>query len=154
MNRIPLIKRKSTTLQLLLIGATAYVGISFNTVSQDYQKKEHWKAPAWADTLVSPLIGGDTATFLAEGEDLFTLYCALCHGDNGHGDGAAGGALGDKPANFHDTLVTRQSDGALYWKVTVGKGNMPPFAEVFSEEQRWQLVAYLRELPNRKIVTE
>ncbi|WP_229253747.1 cytochrome c [Dyadobacter sp. NIV53] len=83
---------------------------------------------------------------LAQGEDLFSLYCASCHGDTGYGDGAAGGALGQKPANFHDTLVTKQSNGALFWKLSNGKGNMPPFQDVFTAEQRWQLIAYVRQL--------
>jgi len=86
---------------------------------------------------------------LAQGEELFGLYCASCHGDTGYGDGAAGGALGQKPANFHDTLVTKQSDGALYWKMSNGKGNMPPFQDVFTPEQRWQLVAFVRDLAKK-----
>jgi mono/diheme cytochrome c family protein len=106
--------------------------------------QDRWKAPAWADTLKSPF--HEEPLTLAQGEELFTLYCATCHGDAGYGDGAAGGALGEKPANFHDSLVTKQSDGALYWKLSSGKGNMPPFKDVFTEEQRWQLVAYLRHL--------
>ena len=106
--------------------------------------KDPWIAPAWADTLKSPF--HDEPLTLAHGEELFSLYCASCHGDSGYGDGAAGGALGEKPANFHDTLVTKQSDGALFWKMSNGRGNMPPFQDVFSVEQRWQLVAYLRKL--------
>lgn len=137
--------RKPIVLQWVLISVTGYMSVSFNTFSQHYQSKERWSAPAWADTLRSPFAENDEA-MLANGEDLFMLYCALCHGESGHGDGAAGGALGEKPANFHDTIVTRQSDGALFWKISTGNGNMPPFAEAFSEEQRWQLVAYLRNL--------
>lgn len=110
--------------------------------------KEPWIAPVWADTLKSPF--PKEPLTLANGEELFGLYCSACHGETGYGDGAAGGALGEKPANFHDTLVTRQTDGALFWKMSTGKGNMPPFGEVFSEEQRWQLVAYIRELSRKK----
>lgn len=135
----------SVPVQVLTIALVGYLGVSFNTITQEYQVKKRWSAPLWADTLVSPLTE-DKADILAEGEELFTVYCALCHGENGYGDGAAGGALGEKPANFHDTLVTRQSDGALYWKISTGKGNMPPFTEVFTEDQRWKLVAYLRNL--------
>jgi mono/diheme cytochrome c family protein len=51
-----------------------------------------------------------------------------------------------KPANFHDTLVKAQSDGAIFWKISNGRGNMPPFQDVFTAEQRWQLVAYIRHL--------
>jgi len=135
----------SIPLKVLMIAVMGYSGISFNTVSENNQSKERWSAPVWADTLINPLTEDD-ADILAEGEELFTLYCALCHGESGYGDGAAGGALGEKPANFHDSLVTNQSDGALFWKISTGKGNMPPFTEAFTEEQRWQLVSYLRKL--------
>ncbi|MCF2444926.1 cytochrome c [Dyadobacter sp. CY345] len=106
--------------------------------------QDRWIAPAWADTLKSPY--HDEPLTLANGEELFGLYCASCHGESGYGDGAAGGALGQKPANFHDSLVKKQSDGALFWKLSNGNGNMPPFQDVFTAEQRWQLVAYLRKL--------
>ena len=106
--------------------------------------QERWTAPQWADTLKSPY--HDEPLTLANGEELFGLYCASCHGESGYGDGAAGGALGQKPANFHDSLVKKQSNGSLFWKISNGNGNMPPFQDVFTAEQRWQLVAYLRKL--------
>jgi len=110
----------------------------------EHINQDPWRAPAWVDTLKSPF--HQEPLTLAQGEELFTLYCATCHGDTGYGDGAAGGALGQKPANFHDTLTIKQSDGAFFWKMSTGKGNMPPFKDVFTEEQRWQLVAYIRHL--------
>lgn len=110
--------------------------------------QDRWIAPAWADTIKNPY--HHEPLTLAQGEELFTLYCATCHGEGGYGDGAAGGALGQKPANFHDTLVTKQSDGALFWKLSKGNGNMPPFDDVFSAEQKWQLVAYIREFSKKK----
>ena len=62
------------------------------------------------------------------------------------GDGPAGGAMGSKPANFHDDKVKSQPDGSLFWKISEGRGTMPPFKEVLSEEQRWQLVSFIRKL--------
>ena len=74
------------------------------------------------------------------------MYCFSCHGDTGYGDGPAGGSMGIRPANFHDQRVIKQKDGALFWKLTNGKGNMPPFKEALTEEQRWQLIVFIREL--------
>lgn len=145
-----MIKRKNLTVILILFSGVSLVGFSsgndfpVNDFSKNLSQQDRWIAPAWTDTLKSPY--HDEPLTLAQGEDLFSLYCASCHGDSGYGDGAAGGALGQKPANFHDTLVTKQSDGALFWKLSTGKGNMPPFKDVFSDEQRWQLIAYLRQL--------
>ena len=140
-----MIIRNRFTFVFVIIGCIALVGFSsienenFHNSTQD-----PWIAPAWADTMKSPY--HEEPLTLAQGEELFGLYCASCHGDTGYGDGAAGGALGQKPANFHDSLVTKQSDGAIFWKMSNGRGNMPPFNDVFTAEQRWQLVAYLRKL--------
>lgn len=149
-------KKKNIVLILIFISCISLAGFSSENYSfqnagflhQFPVNQERWIAPAWADTLKSPY--HDEPLTLAQGEDLFSLYCASCHGDTGYGDGAAGGALGQKPANFHDTLVTKQSDGALFWKLSNGRGNMPPFQDVFTAEQRWQLVAYVRQLGKTK----
>ena len=106
--------------------------------------QERWLAPASADTIKNPL--SVTPATVSEGAALYNMYCFACHGDTGYGDGPAGGALGVRPANFHDQNVIKQKDGAFFWKLTNGKGNMPPFKEILKEEQRWQLVSYLRDL--------
>ncbi len=122
--------------------------ITFSSFTTNLNLQERWMAPAWADTLKNPF--PDEPLVAAQGEELYSVHCWSCHGEEGYGDGAAGGALGVKPANFHDEQVKKQSDGALFWKVSNGRGNMPPFKEVFSDEQRWQLVVYLRKLSAQK----
>ena len=112
--------------------------------SIDTVKQEIWTAPASADSIKNPVPASPES--VAKGEELYNMYCFSCHGDTGYGDGPAGGSMGVRPANFHDQKVIKQKDGALYWKLTNGKGNMPPFKEVFTDEQRWQLVVFLREL--------
>lgn len=130
---------------LIVSAGIGIVGLSsFTRNDRSVHGQDRWMAPAWADTLKTPY--HDEPLTLANGEELFGLYCASCHGESGYGDGAAGGALGQKPANFHDTLIKKQSDGAWFWKMSNGNGNMPPFQDVFTAEQRWQLVAYLRKL--------
>jgi mono/diheme cytochrome c family protein len=111
---------------------------------QDTTKQPGWLAPASADSLKNPL--PITQESISKGEELYNMYCFSCHGDTGYGDGPAGGSMGIRPANFHDQKVIKQKDGALFWKLTNGKGNMPPFKEALTEEQRWQLIVFLREL--------
>ncbi|MFA6946103.1 MAG: cytochrome c [Pedobacter sp.] len=111
---------------------------------RDTVKQERWTAPAAADSLKNPFTV--SPEFISKGEELYNMYCFSCHGDTGYGDGPAGGSMGIRPANFHDQKVIKQKDGALYWKLTNGKGNMPPFKDALTEEQRWQLVSFLREL--------
>lgn len=110
----------------------------------DTVKQVVWIAPLSADSIKNPIATSQES--VSKGEELYNMYCFSCHGDTGYGDGPAGGSMGIRPANFHDQKVIKQKDGALFWKLTNGKGNMPPFKEALTEEQRWQLVNFLREL--------
>lgn len=110
--------------------------------------QEPFIAPGWADTIKSPL--SSSPEIIAKGEEIYNLYCFACHGETGYGDGAAGGAMGVKPANFHDAKFSKQKEGTMFWKLSNGKGNMPPFKEILKEEQRWQLIAYLKEFGKQK----
>lgn len=138
---------KPTLIKYLLAGSIGMGLSSYISVNQEAtpaQDGGRWVAPPGADQLKSPYPVEPLT--LALGEELFGLYCSPCHGENGYGNGAAGGAAGIKPANFHAPAVQQQSDGALFWKLTEGRGNMPSFKASLSAEQRWQLVAYLRKL--------
>lgn len=107
--------------------------------------QDPWKAPACADSLINPYMIEPLT--LPLGEEIYNLYCSSCHGDKGLGNGSAGNSLKIKSANFHDKDIQNQSDGALYWKLTKGRGSsMPSFKEVLTDEQRWQLVAYIRDM--------
>jgi mono/diheme cytochrome c family protein len=108
-----------------------------------------WKAPEESKDLLNPY-KNDT-TVVAKGREMYGMYCSQCHGESGYGDGAAGGALGQQPANFHSGRVRRQTDGELFWKLSNGKGNMPAFGSSLKEEQRWQIVTYIRKMANREV---
>ena len=70
-----------------------------------------------------------------------------CHGDRGRGDGPAGATLEPKPADLV-LHVPQHTDGELYYMVGVGfpDSAMPAWRSVLSEQQRWELVHYLRVL--------
>lgn len=118
--------------------------ITNNSLQADTVKMEVWMAPVWADTIKNTL--AINAENIPKGEELYNMYCFSCHGDTGYGDGPAGGAMGVRPANFHDQKVIKQKDGAFFWKLSNGNGNMPPYKEILSEKERWQLISFLREL--------
>jgi mono/diheme cytochrome c family protein len=134
---------------LVLIGiAVLFFFSSFITSGVSSSADDRWVAPRSADSLKNPF--PDEPLVVQQGEELYQVLCWSCHGEEGFGDGAAGGALGVKPANFHEDQVKNQSDGALFWKLSTGRGNMPPFQDVLSEEQRWQLIVYIRKLNQSK----
>ena len=109
-----------------------------------------WLAPDETNGNKSPFTINDEVE--VRGGKLYDQYCRTCHGETGQGDGAAGSGLNPKPANFHRKKIQSQSDGALFYKISTGRGPMPTFKNSLTEEQRWQLVAYIRKLPNIKDV--
>lgn len=133
-----------TNIAAEIIGLFALLCATFLACNNPKKQGDRWEAPDDAAGRKSPLQNKSLAE--QQGKALYNVYCWQCHGETGFGDGAAGGTVGQRPANFHQQRVKNQSDGALFWKMTTGRGNMPPFKEVLSEEQRWQLVAYIRHI--------
>ena len=107
-----------------------------------------WKAPASADKITNPLKGDVAAT--AAGKKIYKQMCAICHGAKGKGDGMAAMSLKPKPANFMNKDLQSQTDGAIYWKLTEGKAPMASYKATLKDEQRWQLVNYIRTLKGKK----
>ncbi len=114
---------------------------SISVISQETDNGE-WKAPKEVDQIANPLKGNIEDT--KAGKQLYKLQCAVCHGDTGKGDGVAGLALNPKPASFKSEIVQNETDGALYWKITIGRAPMASYKDLLTEEQRWQLVNYIR----------
>ena len=117
--------------------------VSFLVFSlMSFKLNETWKAPATAKSIANPLKSNSEAT--AEGKKLYSNMCAVCHGNKGRGDGIAGMTLKPRPSNLTQGLVQDQTDGEIYWKLTEGRAPMASYKELLTEEQRWQLVNYLR----------
>lgn len=106
--------------------------------------QERWEAPDNAKEMVNPLKNDPKAT--ASGKKLFNALCAVCHGVKGKGDGMAGAGLTPKPANLESEAVQSQADGAIFWKITEGRSPMPSYKSSLSENQRWEIVNYIRTL--------
>lgn len=107
-----------------------------------------WKAPPQADALVDPM--ANNAKAVTKGARVFTSLCWTCHGMTGRGDGPNAAALTVHPADLGSPGIQAQSNGALYWKLTHGRGEMASYEQVLSREQRWAVVHYLRTLKHDK----
>ncbi len=110
----------------------------------------HADLPTEFEGLENPF--GDDASAIAAGGEIFAKICAECHGETGDGDGPISSRLNPKPASLSDgEMMADLSDAYIFWRITKG-GAMEPFNsampawEVFSEEQRWQLVSFVRSL--------
>jgi mono/diheme cytochrome c family protein len=87
---------------------------------------------------------------LERGKERFGIYCAVCHGLTGSGQGVVGpywpGGVMPPTSNLVDDRVRALPDGQLFWTITNGKGLMGPYNGNVSVEDRWAIVAYLRAL--------
>jgi mono/diheme cytochrome c family protein len=90
------------------------------------------------------------STILAAGKDIYEgklkpeVNCAKCHGSDGKPT-----RLGKGAPDLSDATEGRtHTDGQWFWRVSEKKvGNtMPGYKDKLSEEQRWQVIAYLRTL--------
>ncbi|TAK11213.1 MAG: c-type cytochrome [Anaerolineae bacterium] len=89
------------------------------------------------------------AASLLEGAAIYDEFCVVCHGPQGRGDGPAGLALNPPPANLSiHTAPGVHPDGQLYLWISEGVPGtaMPAFQDLFSEDERWHLVNYIRSL--------
>nr|WP_262918816.1 cytochrome c [Tunicatimonas sp. TK19036]WKN38622.1 cytochrome c [Tunicatimonas sp. TK19036] len=109
-----------------------------------FSQSSDWEAPKEADDLQNPLHQNSEAT--VEGKELYDKMCVICHGKKGKGDGVAGMNLSPRPTNLTSSSVQQQTDGVIYWKITEGRAPMASYKNTLEEEQRWQLVNYIREL--------
>jgi len=107
-----------------------------------------WVAPKDAQTVKNPLVS--TTSILADAKTLYTANCSPCHGDKGKGDGPAAQSLNPKPADHTSTAIQNETDGSLFWKLSEGRNPMPSYRKVFTEQQRWELILYIRTFAKTK----
>jgi len=107
-------------------------------------QSKSWQVPSDAMASKNPVASNPAS--LKEGKTLYTAYCTPCHGDKGKGDGPAAAALNPKPADHTSPALLNETDGALFYKITQGRGSMPQYKAALTDNQRWELVAYIRTL--------
>ncbi len=99
----------------------------------------------WTDAHVRP-----------RGQAIYSARCAVCHGEQGAGDGPAAASLPLKPASFRDrAMVAEMTDAYWFWRVSEGGivepfksagSTMPPWKQELSVEDRWAVIAYQHSL--------
>jgi mono/diheme cytochrome c family protein len=85
---------------------------------------------------------------LDRGQERYNIYCSVCHGLTGNGDGmiARRGFNKPAPANYHQDRLRQAPAGHFFDVMTNGWGAMPAYAQQVSVEDRWRIVAYIRAL--------
>jgi mono/diheme cytochrome c family protein len=125
---------------LFAVTATA-VSLSAFIPSQD----KPWVVPEKFIKMANP-VNSDAAS-LKEGKELWARNCQSCHGKTGMGDGLKAFQLKSALVDFSTDLVQKQTNGALFFKISEGRSDMPSFKKKLESEQDiWNLINYLRTL--------
>ena len=106
----------------------------YKNTNEDYERAKA--------ELLNPLDASEIN--LEKGKELFEIYCAICHGNDGKGQGTLvkrEKILGIP--NYADRDIT---EGSIYHVIYYGKNAMGSHANQLSEEERWQVTAYVQKL--------
>ncbi|MEZ0393100.1 MAG: cytochrome c [Pseudobdellovibrionaceae bacterium] len=127
-------------------------------LQENIQDPPSASAPVLAEVDVSKVTEPWVANpdMVTHGKKLFAQNCAMCHGNEGKGDGAAGQALNPKPRN----LVTgpwKKGGGFIGWYTVVTEGiagsSMAAYAHL-KPVDRWALVQFIDSITTAKVKEE
>ncbi|MCB1187952.1 cytochrome c [bacterium] len=93
------------------------------------------------------------------GQDRYNIYCSVCHGEAGYGDGMvekraselmlSGNHRGMSwvtPLSYHSDELRNRPVGHIFNTITNGIRTMPSYKSQIPVEDRWAIVAYIRTL--------
>jgi mono/diheme cytochrome c family protein len=95
--------------------------------------------------LSNPFAAGDAAA-LARGAEVYRVYCAVCHGATGEGDGPVVQRGMIRPPSLLAARAVGIADGEAFHIVTRGQGNMASYASQVAPEDRWKAILHVRVL--------
>jgi mono/diheme cytochrome c family protein len=153
MTRLPAVSafraRPMSALAVLFVTAAlanaVLVGCGGNKSTTDTTSNNTTTPPP--DQTAQPPAGTGTAPAGDLGAQVYSQRCALCHGAGGHGDGPAAASLNPKPRNHTDgSYMNARTDAELLEVIHNGKGAMPAWKGVLSEEEITAVLKHVRSL--------
>lgn len=87
-----------------------------------------------------------TPALLERGAERYEIYCTPCHRSSGDGEGILFKRGGVPTTSLHEQRIVAMPDGELYNVITNGVGLMPSYSYPISVQDRWAIVAYVRDL--------
>ena len=118
--------------------------------SQPDFSKNTWELPADADKTKNPV--PTSADSVQKGKDVYLARdkgnCVFCHGTAGSGNEETAARMRRKPADISNKeRMDSMTDGEVFWKISKGiTGIMPAGEKRMTEEERWNVVNYIRTL--------
>ena len=99
-----------------------------------------------ASGLVSELPIELSYELLLRGQERYAIFCSMCHGYTGQGDGMIVRRGFPQPASFNEPRLLDASVGYYFSAMTNGFGRMYSYASRIPPEDRWAIAAYVKAL--------
>ena len=133
-------------LAVFAVGSALVGGCSGNKTDQTTSNGNATPPPVTAAPDTSTTAAGGPGDPVA-GKATYEQRCVLCHGPLGKGDGVGAAALNPKPRNHTDgSYMNTRTDEQLLEVIHNGKGAMPAWKGVLTEQQMRDALAYVRTL--------
>lgn len=94
----------------------------------------------------SPLDSLSVEKNLAKGGQLYTIYCAICHGDKGDGQGTLVKREKILGVPSYADSVRNLTVGSTYYTIHYGLNSMGSYASQMNTEEMWQVSEYVMKL--------
>ena len=99
---------------------------------------QDWLVPPDQSLIENPI--PYTLENVKAGQEIYNRNCMSCHGSPGKNNPLA---LVPLPVDIASEQMHRNSEGDMFYKITTGRGVMPPFEATLSETERWQVIKYM-----------
>ncbi len=115
-----------------------------------YENSMEGRAQAMENIVENPF--PITAAGLAKGEELYNIFCGICHGPAANGVGYlvseenTNAAYPAAPANLLLDDYVNSSNGRYYHAIMQGWNLMGAYKDKVNYEERWQIIHYIRSL--------
>jgi hypothetical protein len=83
---------------------------------------------------------------IKRGQERYEIFCTVCHGRTGNGDGMIVRRGFRRAASFNDDRLRQAPVGHFFDAITNGWGAMPAHAPQIPVQDRWAIIAYIRAL--------
>jgi len=97
-------------------------------------------------TLVNAFPFPVTKDIVDRGEERYNIYCSMCHGRTGDGNGMVVQRGYRRPPSYHEERLRQAPVGHFFDVITNGWGSMPAYGWMIPPRDRWAIVAYIRAL--------
>lgn len=90
----------------------------------------------------------ETEEVIAEGKVYYEMYCDHCHGASGQADGPVAAVFGGVPP-YNKGNTKNLSEGHVFHVITHGIRRMGAHGSQISQDKRWKIVKYVKQLQNQ-----